>query len=327
MESRSAEVLEIDDITTCAGYAYLEDRRCNTQLSSGKTEAAKTFLDHLSSCALSADDTIHEYLWALARCQLCPQRHQDQAESLVEKWKLRIFRVRTASVVQALRDFQTMENEITARLGASRLSEPQPASSHTSLRTAVLDEHRPIETHEYSPSHSLSIASSSRQRFTTVHTDDLVSSNLQTNRDGSPISFQNSDPQLGKDASLFIRLRALLSSAVKRHAQGRDDQSNHDGNPLWLQHSDPQLFKDAPLFIRLRALLSSAVKRQAKSSNEKSQLLEETHPDCPICLGRCKSKHKISRCHECLKKFHETCINQWLGQRKESCTTATCPCW
>ena len=229
MEWSSSEVLEIDDISTCAGYAHSQGRQCNNHLSSGKTEAAETFLDHLSRYALSSDDVIQKYLKGLAHCLLCPRWHEDQAESLVETWQRRILRFQRAQAMQKIQDLESRVEDITARLGASTLTVPQPLPLHSPAGTRALDQNRPIKTPRYNQHaiHSHTTDSSSRQRFTTLSADNLIPSTLQFSHDRNPIWSQGHYPELYEGASSSNTNRRLIipTSALAHRAQDKKDQS------------------------------------------------------------------------------------------------------
>ena len=101
-------------------------------------------------------------------------------------------------------------------------------------------------------------------------------------------------------------------------------QYDDDNNLLWSRDRDPWFFEGASSSEQTPL---PAVGRQAQDSNEKRKPPPEAKANCPICFDGMGSKDRVSRCHGCLEKFHESCINAWVKQCKEASTNATCPCW
>ena len=50
-------------------------------------------------------------------------------------------------------------------------------------------------------------------------------------------------------------------------------------------------------------------------------LAEEADDDCPVGFDELKIGEQVTRCQECKKYFHGTCVVVYLKQ------TGTCPCW
>lgn len=251
------EVLEIDDISACVGYADSRDRRCGNRLSFAKTEAAEILLGRMSCDVSPSTARMNEYLEQLAHYLLCPPWHDGQAPSLIATWKQRVLRFRRTQVVQAIRDLETTMNDITARLEASSLAYPQPAPSYDLSRTRVLEENSPVRPNAVPHSGA---SSSSRQRFTTLNSNVSEPSSPQLNANGQhfPQHSMHNSP-----SSSYWRSIPPTSAAVRRPLQ-----FNADSNLLRHQHN---------IYDRRSTPLPSAAVRQAVQSNSNRDFLSSQY--------------------------------------------------
>lgn len=219
------DVLKIEDISTCVGYAHSQGRRCGNRLSYEKIEGAQNLLNYMSTYALSMDAETHKDLETLAIYLLCSQRHRHQAESLTETWKRQILRLQRARVVQEIQGLKFTVEDITARLEASSLTVPHPALSHDSSRARARDENWAVQAQEHNAGHSNATSSSSRLRFTTIETNGLPPSNLLFGYDGNFSWHDNNRPDPFKGASPSDRRSTPPPSAEVRQAKNGNHQS------------------------------------------------------------------------------------------------------
>lgn len=220
-----SEVLEIDDISTCAGYAHSQGRRCCTRLSSAKTEAAEILLEQMSRYAISSNEVINRRLESLGRHLLCAQWHENQAGSLVETWKRRILRSRRALMVQEIQDLERTVEDITSRLERSSLTVPHALSSHGPSGTRSLVEDRLVQPQRYNAVHPATLSSSSRQHFTSVYAQGSVSSHLQFDNGSSPLWSRHYSSYLYKGASSSGERSTPSPLATTRQSQTNDNHN------------------------------------------------------------------------------------------------------
>ena len=217
------EVLQIDDIATCASYAHSQGRRCRNPLSYARKEAAEVLLNQLSRYAISCEGLIHESLEVLASYLLCPQRHEDQAESLIETWKRRILRFQRMRAMQEIQDLESTVGDITASLEASSLTAPQLSTSCRPPTNFVFTTNASPQSQECDTAQSASISSSSRQRFTTTYTHEIRSSDVQfVNRNDNLLRSRDRVEKLYKETSSS---QLTPVPATSQQAQGSNDQS------------------------------------------------------------------------------------------------------
>lgn len=131
-----------------------------------------------------------------------------------------------------------------------------------------------------------------------------------------------------------LRPSAISSSSSQRFPTVRNGYTlspglllNDSGNPLWRQSKKQVSYKGTTSSDRRTTPPTPARAQQAVNGNSQIHTLKEAKSDCPICFDGFESRHTVSRCHGCLEKFHESCINLWLEQSKETTVHATCPCW
>ena len=350
------QVLELDGISTCVGYAHSQGRRCGNQISFAKTESAEILLDSMSGYPVPSGITTHEYLEELAHYLLCPQRHEDQAESLIETWKRRILRFKRAQVEQEIQNLQDTVDDITAKLEASSLTAPHPPFLRGSPRTRVTGENRPVQSQGYNAVHYSATSSSSAQRSSTVHNDNSRPSITQintTNADRVP-----NRPRYNMQSSIPSVYPPLISppSATVRQAEqsGVHSVDNHPIRhpyniysgvsaatmpfifPATVQQfsphsplirSQPSMYSRIPSANKPSASPSSTAVRPAKNGSRQSQHLGEAKKDCPICFDGFESMHDLHRCAGCLQEFHQNCNDTWFKQCERTGVNATCPCW
>ena len=75
--------------TMCCGWAPSQNRDCHNPVAAANRLEAHRLLDKLAACSPSSDRVLSR-LNKIARCLLCRRNHQDQAESVVDKWRKRI---------------------------------------------------------------------------------------------------------------------------------------------------------------------------------------------------------------------------------------------
>lgn len=305
------EVLEINDVSTCAGYAHSQGRRCRNCLSSAKIGEARILLEHMSCYAISSDDVIHERLDVLAPRLLCAQWHEDQAKSLVATWKQRMLRFQRAQAVQKIQDLESTVEAITMRLEMSSLAVPQPHSSHVPVVTRAPNEDRRVRSGERTTAHSNPRASSIRQRFTTAHSNHTASSIRQR----FTTAHSNTTASSTRQRFTTVYTNGCEPSVIQ-----------YDGNGT-LPWSPESYGRASSSGLTPKPV----VKTQAPEAKDESRTLEQAGSDCPICFDEFESKVDgevgVSRCHGCLEKFHKSCIKAWIKQCEGTSVNTTCPCW
>ena len=186
-----------------------------------RKDAAEVLLNQISRYAISCEGLIHESLEVLASYLLCPQRHEDLAESLIETWKRRILRFQRMRAMQEIKDLESTIGDITARLEASSLTAPQLSTSYRPPTNFVFTTNASPQSQERDTAQSASTSSSSRQCFTTVYTHEIRSSNVQfVNRNDNLL--RSRDNKLFEETS-SSQLAPLL--AIGQQAQGRKGPS------------------------------------------------------------------------------------------------------
>ena len=194
MEWSPSEILEIHDITACAGFSHSQGQRCRSPLSAIKKGVAELILDHMSSLAISSDESIFEQLETLASNLLCSQRHEYQAQSLVSTWTQRILTFQTAQVEREAQELQNRIRKIVIRLRESSLEVPQSLLFPIPVTTRVPDEDMPIKTRELDAVDTGATSSASNPRSTTVYRDDGTPSVMYFDTAGNILPSQGDSP-------------------------------------------------------------------------------------------------------------------------------------
>lgn len=306
------EVLKIDPDAprfTCVGYAPSKGRRCHNPIAAANRQEASELLTRMSRIDPSSS-RLDSKLEALAPRLLCRRWHQNQAESITEKWNDRIERFVAAKVARE----EVIENtSLATSIADARRTLRALSNAIESSRVTLARDIMQAPSRRRIPTASRIETSSSAPR---AESSDHHSTVLLSESQREAAAEQGQERQ---------RQQILVPSTEQPHAvpvspvTSQEIPENHVQQEEILEASQPVEESET-------ASIQSAPTQEPSAAEEHHiWSRRRIERDCSICCEDLSNGESLVWCKtQCGQNYHRECINTWLETNEH---TKTCPYW
>lgn len=333
----AAEILKIEDLCTCVGWAPSKGRKCGNRIAAANQRKASNILCRMGSLDVTTAD-VRIHLEELAPRMLCKRYHQDQASEMVSQWMCEVERQQEHVEGMQLRRRQ-QQAQVTVSIqistgSAHTLSSPTDA-------TLIVTRHSGIQqTRTSTPFHSIP----------TQLPSPPTTPNRHRAHNSAPATMPTPSQQLPTPPTNRRRDHDAVPATTPTPTQQLptppttpNRRRDHHSIPATTPPPTPSLpsvpVTTTPLSSRPTTSPSAPTTTEATaspptSSPQPDPAVDPTPPpsppfptisiepeECSICYDPVAPSTAISS--QCGHLFHATCINTWIDTQDHSSSFAS----